>query len=485
MKLALALAVVATAAGVAHAQPQELAPGALAMGPMLETEPPIVELFTFGVGERIFERFGHAALCLRYHDPQTFPAVCFNFGVTNFEEGAPMIWSFLRSTQRFWAEPTKYGTMYQFYASEDRDIWKQELPLDHDEARSVEAELWRTITEENRYYFYDHFAENCSTRLRDILDHVSGGKLRASSTTRYPLTYRELGKRGLAELPPMIALADFVLGRQLDEHPTGWEAMFHPDILRREVELRFGVTPQPIYKRRGPPIDTEGSTGRLTLLVIAVLFALPLAIVRALRRGARVERWAIAWTALYLGVWGVVIWTLAIVSSIPGLRWNELVFVLVPFDLALPWLAPSRRRSYARARVGIILVASALAALGVFHQPLWIPMLTAFMPLAIIAFGVRHGLAPSLHLESGGRGEIVAVRGARREDDAEQMKDQAGQDEHRVAEPDEHEPQHRRDDAAGIELTGARDDEAQDRGDGGIRAAPGDGGDLGPGRDER
>ena len=82
-------------AGRADAQPAHLAPGEASHG-AIEAEPPTVEVLTFGVGDLIFEKFGHAALCLRYRDPQ-HPAVCFNYGVTDFNEGPTMIWGFLRS----------------------------------------------------------------------------------------------------------------------------------------------------------------------------------------------------------------------------------------------------------------------------------------------------------------------------------------------------------------------------------------------------
>ena len=33
------------------------------------------------------------------------------------------------------------------------------------------------ILDEHRYYAYDHFWDNCTTRVRDILDDVTGGAL--------------------------------------------------------------------------------------------------------------------------------------------------------------------------------------------------------------------------------------------------------------------------------------------------------------------
>lgn len=357
------------------------------MGPV-ESEPPTIELVTFGVGERIFEKFGHAAICLRYHDTSLLP-VCFNYGVTDFDAGSVLVWRFLRSKQQFWVEPESLGSLVGFYTWEDRDIWVQTLPLDAAAQRAIEAKLWDDWDERNRFYTYDHFFNNCTTRIRDMIDRAAGGKLHAGADEPYPLTFRELGARGLASAEPLVGLADFVLGRQLDDHPSLWDAMFHPDVLRLEVTRRFGVEPRLVYQRKGPGFPHEGGTGRWLFLVLAAVFALPLVVAQWRRRFQRV---ALVWATLYLALWGLILWSLVIVSSIPGVRWNEVVFVLMPFDLALPFLGVARRRRYAQARVVLLLAVSALCAIGVFHQPLWIPILTAIAPLAIIGFDLPHGL---------------------------------------------------------------------------------------------
>lgn len=443
----LAVLLLCAAAGLAGAQPARLAVDA-PLGPR-EAEPPIVEVLTFGVGERIFEKYGHAAICLRYHDPRNRP-VCFNYGVTSFGDGPILIWRFLRSAQRFWAEPTAWGEpwaeghgrprgMIGFYTWEDRDIWSQRLSLTGEQARAIETRVWDSLREDRRYYYYDHFYDNCTTRLRDMIDEVVGGKLRAGSDVTYPMTFRELGRRGLAELPPLLVLSDFVMGRQLEDTPTLWDAMFHPDVLRRAIELRLGAEPRLVYRRRGPPFPVDGPSGRLPMLAIGLLFALPLLVARGLSRlvhracrGLGLPDWAVplaggmslalggvclwigwttgAWVVIGLGallvlgviamseraalifatshlvLWGVVVYALVALSSIPGVRWNEVVLVLMPFDLALPFLGEARRRRYAQLRIAGLMGVSVLRAAGVLVQPLWVPILVAFMPLAVLAF---------------------------------------------------------------------------------------------------
>ena len=388
------LTAVLAAAGAVRAQPAHLAPGEVPSG-AIEPEPPVIELLTFGIGARIFEKFGHAAICLRYHQPE-HPEICFNYGVTNFDTsgtaGAVMVWNFLRRQQKFWVEPTTLAAMLAFYRGEDRDIWRQTLPITGAAARAIEAQLWSDIREENRYYDYDHFHDNCATRLRDLIDRATGGTLSAGASARYTRTLRELGRRGLSGMPLLLVASDLITGRELDEHPTVWDAMFHPDILRAEVAQRLRAPPELTYRRRGPPFPTQGKSGRLHFLAAAVALSLPLLLAHAMRRHQTAALWAVG---VALAVLGAAAWGAAIVSPIPVVRYNEVVFVAMPLDLALPLLPLDWRRGYARLRLGVLAAVCVFGVIGVFHQPLWVVILAVALPMATIAFDLPHGRQPS------------------------------------------------------------------------------------------
>lgn len=418
---ALVLALLICAPAISRAQPG------------LEEQAPNIDIMTFGVGEVVFEKFGHAAICIRYHDPHRDP-MCFNFGVTDFHEGAPMVWSFLRGRQEFWVETLTYAGMMAFYQAEDRDIFVQTLPLTEAQARAVEKKLWASLEGPESRYHYDHFEENCTTRLRDLVDEATGGKLAVGSDAEYPLTYRELGRRGFASAPPLVAIADFVFGRSLETHPTVWQAMFHPAIFRAAIEQRLGAAPTQVYKRKGPEFVTDGPTGRIPIIAITILFALPILVARS--RGKQRLAWcagyaavlayvlfqmlpplwqglgalslvvplvfalglasafhprrgeglAIGFATIHLVFWGLFVWTLVVLSPIPSLQWNECALAVIPTDIVLPFLRPAWRRGYARVRVAVMVLASLLCAVGVLVQPLWVPILVAFIPLSIIAF---------------------------------------------------------------------------------------------------
>jgi len=52
----------------------------------------------------------------------------------------------------------------------------------------------------------------------------------------------------------------------------------------------------------------------------------------------------------------------------------------------LPFLREAVRRQYARARIALLAAVSLFAAVGVFVQPLWAPILAVFAPMAVLAF---------------------------------------------------------------------------------------------------
>jgi hypothetical protein len=118
-------------------------------------------------------------------------------------------------------------------------------------------------------------------------------------------------------------------------------------------------------------------------LIVPLLFAAGLVGAFHPRRG---EGLAVAWATIHLVWWGVFVWGLLILSPIHSLQWNECALAVMPIDLVLPFLGPSKRRIYARVRVVILLLASLLCAIGVLRQPLWVPILVAFLPLSILAF---------------------------------------------------------------------------------------------------
>jgi len=159
----------------------------------LYEDKPVIELVTMGVGSLIWERHGHIALCVLYDDQRHD---CYNYGIGDFSHPIGMGWGFFRGTGSFWVGKDSIENMLWIYKHTDRTIWVQPLPLTREQKQQVIDKLEHDIQEPYKYYAYDHFWDNCTTRVRDILNDATGGKLAAMHEPTDGKTFRDLAREG-------------------------------------------------------------------------------------------------------------------------------------------------------------------------------------------------------------------------------------------------------------------------------------------------
>ena len=355
--------------------------------------PPQIDVYTMGTGDALFHRFGHAAICATDPD-QPKRAVCFNYGTTDF--GSPpreLGWAFVRGDAPFWVSKWPLDRMLAVYVTEDRSVWRQRLELTPAQAEAILTKLKADAATYDGEgpegsYDYHHFQDNCTTRIRDLLDEATEGALSEGSDTSTGQSYREYGEAGLADMPLIPAAGQLLVGRAADEDVDAWQAMFLPRYLRAELEQRLAAPPEVIHTRQGPPPVPEGQGGsRLPyLLALVALTSLPALIGLAWARASRVW-FAIA--GVLLGLLGLALWALALVSHMPELRYNEALLLFWPTDLGLGLMRAEHRRTYARVRVAVITLCGLGLAVGLLRQPLALIGLAALIPMAAMAWAER------------------------------------------------------------------------------------------------
>ncbi|HEU4728723.1 MAG TPA: DUF4105 domain-containing protein [Kofleriaceae bacterium] len=344
----------------------------------LYQDKPVIELVTMGVGSLIWERHGHIALCVHYDDPRE--DACYNYGIGDFHRPLKMAWGFFRGDGSFWVGKSGVGEMLSIYQYADRTIWVQPLPLSADEKRKVIDKLEHDILEPNKYYAYDHFWDNCTTRVRDVLDEATGGKLAAMHEPTDGRTFRDLAREGFYGMRVPLLITDIAMGRVTDRVPTYHERMFLPQYLREAVTKLWGIQPIAVYERRGPPPLHDGPSGRVLFALVIVLLTAPSWIARWIGRGRRI---GLAVAVIPYVVLGSVLTGLAIISPLSYVRWNETCLVLLPLDV-LVLVFPARW--YARGRLAMLAAIAVLGLFGVLTQPLLAPLLWPAIPLAVVGF---------------------------------------------------------------------------------------------------
>ena len=342
---------------------------------------PSVSLVTMGIGSLMWERHGHIALCVHYDNPSE--DTCYNYGIGDFHKPAKMAWGFFRGTNSFWVGPQEPEEMLWIYHRNDRTIWVQPLPLAPSEVDKVITKLKTDILEENRFYSYDHFWDNCTTRVRDVLDNATNGSLRAMKESGGDRTFRDLARDGFYGMRIPLLITDVAMGRVTDHVPTYWERMFLPDYMRDAAATRWGVQPIAVYERVGPPPLRDGPSGRVILTLIVILLTAPAWLTRL---WGRFQRAGLAIPVVTAVFFGTVFWFLSIISPLPYVRFNETCLILMPLDVLLLVLPQPKRRLYARGRVVMLVLIGLLMLVNVIKAPLFSILLWPLIPAAVVGF---------------------------------------------------------------------------------------------------
>ena len=332
---------------------------------------PTIDVYTMGVGDDLFSAFGHAAICVT--DGEAPRGRCYNYGTADFTTPVPLTWNFIRGRALFWVSTTDTAHMLRYYASVGRAVWRQTLQLSPEEATRVASELAASAEEGAKYYRYHHFNDNCTTRIRDVVDRATGGRLSRDRVDRKK-SFRQWARDGFAGNWAMLAAVEILLGRSADRRTDSWTAMFLPSELRAEMARRFGAAPVTVVA--GRPRPPPGATW-LGLLAFALAGALVALVVLAQLRIGR------ALAAVVLGLVGTILWVLAALSTFPELTRNEMLLSFWPTDALLPWLG----RRYLAARL-IVLALVVVAHVGLLVQPL-APSLLALLPLLALWWKTR------------------------------------------------------------------------------------------------
>lgn len=338
-----------------------------------------VTLITFGSGGEVFERFGHNALW--FHDPQTMQDIAYHWGLFSFSEPG-FLMRFLTGDTKYWMGGVDARALIAAEQGRGRPITLQRLNLTSEQAAKLRDVVLFNEQPQNRFYRYDYFADNCSTRLRDALDSVLGGAIRrATETVITPLSYRRESVRLTDGDAPIQAGIDIALGRPADEPLSRWKSFFIPMRLRdalREIRVAGpgGASVPLVAEEHMVPLPPEPkpvaelpisprlapSYGALGMLLAALVIGL-----RVMMLSRRSAAWGLAlfgsaWSLLS-GVLGVILILAWAATKHVFWAWNENLLLFTPLSLLLIILIPASILS-GRYERGARMTAVFVAALG-------------------------------------------------------------------------------------------------------------------------
>jgi len=187
---------------------------------------PRIGVMTMQPGEIFFERFGHDAIVVM--DPRSGEATSYNFGFFDMDEPG-FAGRFALGDMRYYLVALALQQDLSYYREVGRGVKLRGLDLAPQEAQSLAATLAERAKPENARYRYDYFTSNCSTQVRDALDHAMGGALNTQMIGRSRgNTLRSEAVRLASPALWMWLGFDIGLGPYADVPMSRWEEAYVP-----------------------------------------------------------------------------------------------------------------------------------------------------------------------------------------------------------------------------------------------------------------
>jgi hypothetical protein len=190
-------------------------------------------LITCAPGTETYSVYGHSAL--RVVMPGTQSDIVYNWGVFDFNT-PNFIWKFAKGRLNYMLGVYPYNRFLQDYMLENRAVISQMINLEPVEKLRLMLLLQENMKPENRNYRYDFFYDDCSTRIRDLIEKILGDKLiyPPDETDNIP-TFREKINHHLTMYPWLKMGTNLLMGMQGERKTTFRERMFLPEDLQRNL----------------------------------------------------------------------------------------------------------------------------------------------------------------------------------------------------------------------------------------------------------
>jgi hypothetical protein len=220
-----------------------------------------ISLLTMGPGDPTFSKFGHDAIVVE-RPGET--ARVYNFGTFSFQSKT-LFQDFLKGRLRYWLSiATLMGTV-RSYERQNRSLFVQELELEPDVTLALSDALEENALPENKYYLYDHFRDNCATRVRDALDRATNGSIKKALDRPARMSYRDHALRLVADDWPLYIGLDLGLGPRVDQPMTEWDEGFLPERLAesiKSVRVTNRAGSVPLVRREATLFEASREPGR-------------------------------------------------------------------------------------------------------------------------------------------------------------------------------------------------------------------------------
>jgi hypothetical protein len=295
-----------------------------------------ISLLTCAPGTDLYSLFGHTAI--RVRDEQRGMDVVYNYGT--FDDSDPLFYfHFTRGIMVYSLSAETFSDFIGEYEYDHRGVISQILNLTCDQKKNLYESLRRNTTEENRYYNYQFYNDNCTTRAGKIIASQSSSPLLYENILPDPSpTYRQLIHVYLDRQQQWWSGfgIDMLLGSNMDKKPTNEQAIyFLPDYLMKGFDHAHTAGEPLVLKKQTVLQFPEVHAGTMWLTPVSVFsFLLLLIILLPLIRKRSAQKILLVFDISLFSLLGLIGWVMLYV-------WLARVDTVCRNNINILWALPT------------------------------------------------------------------------------------------------------------------------------------------------
>jgi len=298
-----------------------------------------ISILTIGPGNSLSDAFGHSGI--RVIDRVNDYDIVFNYGVYDFN--APNFYgNFVKGRPIYSLGLNNYENFYKNYVNQSRQIIEQKLDLSEYKKRVFVNRLITNSKEANKFYEYNYFENNCSTKIADIFNEILEEDIKNEGLHKVnvgPNSYRKLVYENINPNSWGALGIDICLGAIIDKNINSQDELFLPYNLKSYFDdlgnsnIRNGnlVTTSVLFGEYSK--YTETLISPIYLLLILSLIIISITYIDYLRRTRSVLLDSIV--LLITGIIGLLLIYLWFFSNHTASAWNYNLLWAIPFNLIL------------------------------------------------------------------------------------------------------------------------------------------------------
>ena len=186
----------------------------------------------------VYTIYGHTAL--RIYDPTKGKDSVFNYGT--FDTSVPnFLFNFVLGKTDYYLSVSTYEQFLYVYSLENVTVIEQVLDISPSGKQEILQMLAINLLPENLIYRYDFLFDNCTTRIRDIIENYNGGTLIYPEQSE-KVTFRDLIHSCTYPYPWMTFGIDLLIGNGADSLICLRQELFLPMRLKEVLDESYVLT---------------------------------------------------------------------------------------------------------------------------------------------------------------------------------------------------------------------------------------------------